>query len=243
MDGVPHVQVVAASTVPVHSTEQRMQPAPDEVASAMKSIARINDPPCAGDPERVQHLAGIQDRVRVCTNCRLHEGRTQAVFSRGNPFAPLVFVGEGPGREEDHQGLPFVGPAGQLLDRIIAAMGLTSDDVYICNVVKCRPPNNRVPAPDEMAACGPYLVKQLALVRPQYIVSLGKTATSYLLQSTDSMGRMRGRWHTWEGIPLLATWHPAYLLRNPPAKKDTWDDMKVVLQKMGRSVPGSGVER
>jgi DNA polymerase len=119
-------------------------------------------------------------------------------------------------------------------------MGLTDDDVYIANVVKCRPPNNRVPAPDEMASCGGYLVSQLGAVRPRVIVALGKTAASYLLSTSDSMSRLRGAWHEWQGIPLLATWHPAYLLRNPAAKRDTWDDMKMVLKRLDRGVPQRG---
>jgi DNA polymerase len=182
----------------------------------------------------------LQEEVRACQKCRLHAQRTQTVFARGNPFAKLMFVGEGPGREEDLQGAPFVGAAGQLLDKIIGAMGLREEEVYIANVVKCRPPNNRVPEPDEMASCGPYLNAQLANVRPEVVVALGKTAASYLLGTSASMSRLRGRWHSWRGIPLLATWHPAYLLRQPEAKRDTWEDMKLVLARLGRPVPRAG---
>ena len=222
---------------PVVAEKKSAEPARD--AWTPSNVAIASRPVVTGD-ERIQRLSVVQNVVSGCTKCRLHEGRTQTVFSRGNPNAPLAFVGEGPGRDEDLQGKPFVGAAGQLLDKIIAAMGLTENDVYICNVVKCRPPNNRVPAPDEMAACTPYLVEQLGLVRPQYIVALGKTAASFLLESTETMAQLRGTWRTWQGIPLLATWHPAYLLRMPAAKKDTWDDMKLVLQRMGRPIPKSG---
>jgi DNA polymerase len=191
--------------------------------------------------DRLRALDVIREQVNACTRCRLHEQRNRTVFSRGSPFAPLAFVGEGPGRDEDAQGLPFVGAAGQLLDKIITAMGLTEDDVYICNVVKCRPPNNRVPQPDEMATCGPYLSEQLATVRPQVMVALGKTAASYLLGTTDAMRKLRNDWYEWRGLPLRVTWHPAYLLRQPEAKKDTWEDMKVVLERLGRPLPGRRV--
>nr|BAL56283.1 DNA polymerase bacteriophage-type [uncultured delta proteobacterium] len=188
----------------------------------------------------LEALAAIENEVRHCTRCRLHEQRTQTVFSRGNPSARLAFVGEGPGREEDLQGKPFVGAAGQLLDRIIAAMGMTEGDVYIANVVKCRPPSNRVPMPDEMDACGGYLTRQLELVRPEVIVALGKTAASFLLETNAPMSKLRGQWHQWKGIPVRVTWHPAYLLRQPAAKRDTWEDMKQVMDKLGLPIPRTG---
>jgi DNA polymerase len=250
----PHEEALRRSPVTTNDAPRRTtlfaEPAPIEsdapridVPADFALVESIDAMPRLAGEERVRALRVLQEVARGCTRCRLHEGRTKSVFARGNPHAALAFVGEGPGRDEDLQGAPFVGAAGQLLDKIIAAMGLTIDDVYICNVVKCRPPNNRVPAPDEMGSCGPYLVNQLGMVRPQWIVALGKTAASYLLDSTESMTRLRGTWHTWQGIPLLATWHPAYLLRTPAAKKDTWEDMKLVLQRMGRSVPRGGGAR
>ncbi len=207
--------------------------------SATPDAPRIKGPPVEGEA-RIAALKVIQGEVVACTSCRLVQKRNNTVFSRGNPFARLCFIGEGPGEQEDRQGLPFVGPAGQLLDKIIAAMGLSPDEVYICNVVKCRPPNNRTPEPDEMRACSPFLVRQLDLVRPEVIVALGRTAVGFLLDSKDSMTRMRGRWHSYEGIPVLPTWHPAYLLRTPEAKGDTWADMKLVMARLGLTPPARG---
>jgi DNA polymerase len=187
--------------------------------------------------DRVRALSVLEDEARACKRCRLCEGRTQAVFSRGNCEAELFFVGEAPGADEDRIGKPFVGAAGRLLDRILAAMGMSEDDVYIANVAKCRPPNNRPPEDDEAAACGPFLDRQLALVRPKVIVAWGRTPTRYLLKKSESMSKLRGNWYSVDGVPVLPTWHPAYLLRNPDAKKDTWADMKRVLEKLGRPLP------
>jgi len=187
--------------------------------------------------ERVRALRVLEDEARACRRCRLCEGRTQAVFSRGNCEAELFFVGEAPGADEDLVGKPFVGAAGRLLDRILAAMGLSEDDVYIANVVKCRPPGNRTPHDDEAAACGPFLDRQLALVRPNVIVAWGRTPTRYLLNTSEPLSKLRGNWYSFNGIAVLPTWHPAYLLRNPVAKKDTWADMKRVLEKLGRPLP------
>ncbi len=206
---------------------------------AQPAAPREKGPPLEG-PARVTALQVIQDEVRACSACRLAAKRTQTVFARGNPFARLCFIGEGPGEQEDRQGLPFVGPAGQLLDRIIGAMGLRPDDVYVCNAVKCRPPNNRTPEPDEMHACSPFLVRQLELVRPEVIVALGRTAVSFLLDTKESMTRLRGHWKSYEGIPVLPTWHPAYLLRTPEAKADTWADMKLVMARLGLPAPTKG---
>ncbi len=186
---------------------------------------------------RVRALAVVEDEARACTRCKLCSGRTQAVFARGNPEAELFFVGEAPGADEDRIGKPFVGAAGRLLDRILAAMGMSEDDVYIANVAKCRPPNNRPPEDDEAAACGPFLDRQLTLVRPKVIVSWGRTPTRYLLKKNESMSKLRGNWYAVDGVPVLPTWHPAYLLRNPDAKKDTWADMKRVVEKLGRALP------
>lgn len=184
-------------------------------------------------------LSILADHAASCNRCVLHAKRTQAVFHRGNPEAELFFVGEAPGADEDRIGQPFVGAAGQLLDKIIGAMGMTENDVYIANVAKCRPPSNRVPEPDEAAECGPYLVKQLEIVRPKVVVAWGKTAASFLLGRVEPMARLRGKWHKYGEIPLLVTWHPSYLLRTPAAKRETWDDMKMVLAKLSRKPAGA----
>jgi DNA polymerase len=168
----------------------------------------------------------------------LHERRKQAVFARGNATSGLCFVGEGPGADEDAQGFPFVGKAGQLLDRMIAAMGFERDEAYVCNVVKCRPPDNRKPELDEIAACSPYLHEQLELIRPQVIVALGASAVQGLLGTTEGITKMRGRWKLYRGrIPVMPTFHPAYLLRQPDAKRDVWADLQAVVERMGRSLP------
>ncbi|MDX9972234.1 MAG: uracil-DNA glycosylase [FCB group bacterium] len=181
--------------------------------------------------ETVPELLELEQLVSGCTKCGLCQGRRQTVFGAGNPRARLVFVGEAPGESEDRQGKPFVGRAGQLLtDIIVKGFGLTREEVYICNVVKCRPPENRNPAPDEVAQCEPYLIRQLELIRPEMIVALGGVAAQCLLKTTESVGRLRGFWHQYQGIPLRVTYHPAYLLRNPVDKKKTWEDVKAVLR-------------
>jgi DNA polymerase len=176
------------------------------------------------------------DTVRAdlgnCQRCRLAKSRRCLVFGVGNPAARLVLVGEAPGREEDEKGEPFVGEAGRLLDRMLFAMGLRRDEVYICNVLKCRPPNNRDPEADEIATCEPFLVRQLAAIRPQVILALGRFAVQTLLQNKAPISRLRGSWHTYHGIPLMPTYHPAYLLRNPLGKRDVWADLKQVVQRL-----------
>lgn len=206
----------------------------------VRPAATVMAGPAVEGEERVRRLSVIAGEVGACRGCRLGNTRKNTVFARGNPFARLFFIGEGPGEQEDLQGLPFVGPAGQLLDRIITrGMGLDPErDVYVGNIVKCRPPNNRVPEPDEMTACTPFLVRQLDLVRPDVIVALGRTAVSFLLDSKDSMTRLRGKWRTYHGIAVMPTWHPSYLLRTPEAKGDTWADVKLVLERLGKPVPG-----
>lgn len=182
-------------------------------------------------------LEALEVEVRACQACKLCHDRTQTVFARGNAEAPLMFIGEAPGADEDRLGKPFVGAAGRLLDKIIEAMGLSEREVYIANVAKCRPPNNRPPLPEEVAACSPFLERQIELVRPSIIVALGRTPTWHLLQRTESMGKLRGRWFEYRSIPCMPTWHPAYLLRNPDSKGETWRDMQCVLEKMGRPLP------
>ena len=189
---------------------------------------------------RHARLEELSRLAAACTACPLHSCRTQVAFGRGNPDSELMFVGEGPGQEEDRHGVPFVGPAGMLLDKIVGAMGFGRDEVYIGNIVKCRPPQNRTPLPVERAACLPFIAEQVALVEPRVIVCLGATAAQALLGVDSPVGRLRGRFHDYRGIPLLATYHPAYLLRTPEAKRQVWDDMKRVLGLLGRSVPGNG---
>jgi len=179
-------------------------------------------------------LEAVREEIGDCTRCKLCEKRTKIVFGVGNPRASLVFVGEAPGADEDKQGEPFVGAAGQLLTKMINAMGLAREDVYIANIIKCRPPGNRNPEPDEIAACEPFLRKQLAAIAPRMIVCLGKFATQTLLRSTAPISSLRGEWKTYEGIPLMPTFHPAFLLRNPSAKREVWDDLKKVMAELDR---------
>ena len=181
-------------------------------------------------------LLKIRDDIGDCTRCKLHKGRNKIVFADGNPKADLVFVGEGPGRDEDMQGLPFVGRAGKLLTQMIEAMGLQRKDVYICNVVKCRPPENRLPEPDEVKTCSPFLLRQLDAVDPKVIVALGACAAQTLLQTTRGISHFRGQWQEFGGRKLMATYHPAYLLRNPPAKADVWKDLQMVMAELGLEV-------
>ncbi|HKB15442.1 MAG TPA: uracil-DNA glycosylase [Planctomycetota bacterium] len=189
--------------------------------------------------EKVAALEEIAAEVRACTKCRLHEGRTNAVPGEGNPDARILFVGEGPGENEDLQGRPFVGRAGELLTKIVeGGMGLKREEVFIANVVKCRPPGNRVPLPDEAAACLPYLHRQIAAVSPELIVPLGKPATGAILESDEPMGKLRGKVFHREGRTVVPTFHPAYLLRNPPAKKEVWEDIQVAMREIGLPIPG-----
>lgn len=192
--------------------------------------------PLLSTPAKTERLAAMDaGEVKGCTFCPLCNARKNTVFGEGDVDARLMFVGEGPGATEDEMGRPFVGDAGQLLNKQIAAMGLERSQVFICNVVKCRPPGNRVPMPDEMAACTPYLMRQIEIVRPKVIVTLGLTATGFLLQKKATMGSMRGQWHDFRGIALMPTWHPAYLLRNPTTKTrgEVWSDLQQVMAKLG----------
>ncbi len=182
---------------------------------------------------KAQNLEELRAAIGDCRRCKLWSGRTHLVFGVGNPMAAIMFVGEGPGRDEDLQGEPFVGRAGQLLTDIITkGMGLKREDVYIANVVKCRPPDNRNPEPDEIKSCEPFLLKQIELIKPRVIVALGKFAVQTLLKSTIPITRLRGTWHDYHGIKLMPTLHPAYLLRNPGDKKLVWEDIKKVLEEI-----------
>ncbi len=174
-------------------------------------------------------LNEIKVDLGECNRCRLHSDRTHIVFGEGNHSARVVLVGEGPGREEDRLGRPFVGPAGKLLDHIIAAMGWRRQEVYICNVIKCRPPRNRDPLPDEIELCGPFLRRQLRSIRPQAILAVGSFAAQFLLSSQQPISRLRNRVYQFEGIPVVPTYHPAYLLRNPLQKRQAWEDVQLLL--------------
>ena len=189
--------------------------------------------------DRATQLAALREGLLDCRLCRLAQGRTQVVFGVGDPEARALFVGEGPGRDEDLRGEPFVGKAGQLLTDIIEkGMRLRRSEVYISNVVKCRPPANRDPELDEIAACHPFLARQIEIVAPEVIVSLGRVATQALLATDTPISRLRGRWHEYAGIPLMPTLHPAYLLRNPGDKRLVWADVKQVMERLGLPIPG-----
>ncbi len=178
-------------------------------------------------------LQRIREDIGDCTRCRLHKARTNIVFGVGNPKAELVFVGEGPGHDEDMQGEPFVGRAGKLLTQMIEAMSLRREDVYICNVVKCRPPENRLPEKDEIATCSPFLLRQLDVIRPKVICCLGACAAQTLLETNQGISRYRGEWFDFRGAKMIATYHPAYLLRNPNAKPEVWKDLQKVMAHLG----------
>ncbi|MCI0456329.1 MAG: uracil-DNA glycosylase [Gemmataceae bacterium] len=192
---------------------------------------------------RRQALELLAEQVSTCSRCpQLMSTRTQTVFGQGLIGAELCFVGEAPGADEDAQGLPFVGAAGQLLNKIIAACGMKREEVYVCNILRCRPPGNRTPRPDEASNCREYLEKQIELVGPKFICALGGCAAQNLLNTDQSLGRLRKRFHDYRGIPVLVTYHPAYLLphRSPDKKKDVWEDMKLLMQRMGRTIPQRG---
>ena len=180
--------------------------------------------------EKIFHR--LNDEVRICQRCELHQNRAQAVFGTGNPYAEIMVVGEGPGEEEDRQGLPFVGKSGQLLDKILGAAGFSRENtVYIANIVKCRPPENRDPLPEERSACLPFLLLQIELIRPAILILLGSTALKGLIDPNAKITQLRGKWMEWNDILVMPTYHPSALLRNPELKKDVWDDMKLVVQK------------
>jgi uracil-DNA glycosylase family 4 len=221
---------------PRATTAARPSPSPVP-APADPPLSFSLDVPAAAD-DRNARLGEVAVAALACRRCRLAGGRKSVVFASGNPDADLMFVGEGPGAEEDRQGLPFVGPAGQLLTKIIQAMGHAREDVYIANVVKCRPPGNRDPQPDEVAACRPFLEAQVRLVRPRVIVALGRVAAQTLLGLDLPVARMRGHWHELLGVPLRVTYHPAAILRDASLKRPTWDDMLVVRDRLAGA--GSG---
>ncbi|MCE9673519.1 uracil-DNA glycosylase [Myxococcus stipitatus] len=213
-------------------------PAPGMLLDVPPQAARASAAlPGVVDGERPT-LDQVRRELGDCRRCKLCSGRKNIVFGSGNPRAQLVFVGEGPGENEDLQGVPFVGAAGELLTKMIEAMGFRRDDVYICNVVKCRPPGNRNPEPDEIEACEPFLRAQLAAIQPKVVVALGKFAAQTLLRDSTPITRMRGNWRVYEGIQLMPTFHPAYLLRNPAEKRNAWADLQAVMKVFGKN-PGS----
>ena len=182
-------------------------------------------------------LTEIRADIGECTRCRLHKGRTKLVFGVGNVDADIMFVGEGPGADEDKQGEPFVGRAGQLLNNMITAMGIRREDVYIANIVKCRPPDNRTPEKDECDTCSPFLMRQIETIQPKMIVALGAVAAKNLLGINDSMANLRGKIYDFKGTKLVATYHPAYLLRDPRQKAEAWKDLQIVMRELGMAVP------
>jgi DNA polymerase len=190
--------------------------------------------------DRASALQMIRDEIGDCTRCALHKGRNKLVFADGDPNARLMFVGEGPGADEDAQGLPFVGKAGQLLNNMIGAMGLKREQVYIANVVKCRPPGNRTPEPEEGNTCSPFLFRQIDVVRPEVLVALGATAATYLLGMRQPLAGLRGRVHAFRGTKLIVTYHPAYLLRDPRQKKEAWADLQIAMRELGLKPPVKG---
>lgn len=191
----------------------------------------------ARQPAKEEALDPIRSEVEACHKCALSDTRTNTVFGVGDPNARLMFIGEAPGADEDRKGEPFVGRAGQLLTSMIEAMGLKREDVYIANILKCRPPGNRDPLPAEVELCEPYLVRQIEVIKPEVICGLGRVAVQTLLKTKTPISRLRGEFHSYHGTPLLATFHPAYLLRNPAAKKDAWNDLQMVMKKLGLKVP------
>ncbi len=205
--------------------------APAPVAAPIPLVAPVPVAPGRGGSAA---LRAVREDLGACTRCKLSAGRKQIVFGAGNPEADLVFVGEAPGADEDEQGEPFVGAAGQLLTRMIAAMGFRREDVYICNVIKCRPPYNRNPEPDEVASCEPFLQRQLAALQPRMIVALGKFAAQALCRESTPITRLRGNLRSYQGIPVMPTYHPAYLLRTPEAKRQAWQDLQAVLAELAK---------
>jgi DNA polymerase len=220
-------------------------PAPRSASTglSLSSPSLFQDPALEAAPvaaaERPALLKLLAAEVSVCTKCtELAATRTQTVFADGSPTARLMFIGEAPGAHEDRQGVPFVGPAGQLLtDMVTKGMGLKRQDVYIANILKCRPPENRDPTPEESCNCLGYLERQIEIVRPEFLCLLGRVAASTLLETTLSMSRLRGKWHRYRGIPTVVTYHPAYLLRSPAFKKESWEDLQMLMNAMGIPVP------
>jgi len=225
-----HIEAIAASASPVVAPTLTVPP-----TIQLVSFNKLAPLPAASIPadERDAALRAIQDEIGDCTRCPLaYAGRKKIVFGDGSPVARLMFIGEGPGADEDAQGVPFVGKAGQLLNNMIGAMGLARSEVYIANIVKCRPPGNRVPEPVEANTCSQFLLRQIDLVQPEVIVALGVTAATYLLGVKQSLSSLRGRWHSCRGAKLAVTYHPAFLLRDPRQKAEAWKDLQMVMGEL-----------
>ena len=228
VDGLPTGAIHPVPATGLHSGTTERPP----VAPAVPESSA--GPPAGLSPKG---LDAVREELGDCHRCRLGATRTNLVFGVGSPLARLVFVGEAPGGDEDQQGIPFVGEAGQLLTKIIQAMGFRRDEVYICNVLKCRPPRNRNPQPDEIEQCHPFLLRQLRAIGPEAIVALGTFAAQTLLRSKEPISRLRGVFHDYHGIPLMPTFHPAYLLRNAVMKREVWEDMQKVMKRLGKEPP------
>lgn len=229
--GAVSAGVAEAAVFPIQSEETNSIP-PRKI---VQTAPPVTAPTLQADREAALRI--IRENIGDCTRCALHQGRNKIVFADGDPNARLMFVGEGPGADEDAQGLPFVGRAGQLLNNMITAMGLKREEVYIANVVKCRPPGNRTPEPEEANTCAPFLFRQIDIVRPEVIVALGATAATYLLGQRQPLAGLRGRMHSVRGARLIVTYHPAYLLRDPRQKKEAWADLQIVMRELGFKVP------
>jgi DNA polymerase len=235
-EGVLHLEVPPEQAARLKSSLKKDAPPslPPQARPAAPAPAALASAGAAALPA---DLAGLAKHIAACTKCGLHSARTRTVPGQGNPHPEIMFIGEAPGEDEDLQGLSFVGKAGQLLTKMIEAMGLTRDDVFIGNILKCRPPDNRKPLPEERDACMPYLKAQIAALKPRVIVALGATAAQGLLNTEVSISNLRGRWHTLDGIDLMPTFHPSYLLRAPAAKKEVWEDLQAVLRHLGKPIP------
>jgi uracil-DNA glycosylase len=254
VDGLPVVApvITAPSIIPATQTTSpqstnlfgNQSPPPRAAPSAapLHLAQAFAGPELSRDQKLAQLTALNENEVRDCKKCRLCETRTNTVFGEGDSDAKIFFIGEGPGENEDLQGRPFVGRAGELLNKWITAMGLRRDQVFIANIVKCRPPGNREPAPDETATCTPYLERQLDIIRPRVIITLGRPSSQYMLQTKISMGKMRGQWHAWRSIKLMPTYHPAYVLRNYTyeTRAAVWNDLQMVMKELDLPLPKRG---
>ncbi|MGA8668385.1 MAG: uracil-DNA glycosylase [Terracidiphilus sp.] len=238
------VSVAADSGLAAEPEQGTARPQIIQESTTIPTRKTISAPPqisgVTAPAEREAALRLIREDIGECTRCALHKGRNKIVFADGSANARLMFVGEGPGADEDAQGLPFVGRAGQLLNNMIAAMGLKREEVYIANIVKCRPPGNRTPEPEEANTCSPFLFRQIDVVRPEVLVALGATAATYLLGQRQPLAGLRGRVHSLRGSRLIVTYHPAYLLRDPRQKKEAWADLQIAMKELGLKAPGKG---
>jgi uracil-DNA glycosylase len=243
-EGASEITLQASSSDEIFSPQgsESIQGTPSLMPKTVKPSSAVSASPVPEIQDKVTALKAIREDIGDCTRCALHKGRSKIVFGVGNVNADIMFVGEGPGADEDAQGEPFVGRAGQLLNNMISAMGIKREDVYIANVVKCRPPGNRAPEKDEADTCSPFLMRQIDVVKPKVIVALGATAAKNLLAMNDSMANLRGRWYDFRGTKLIVTFHPAYLLRDPRQKKETWKDLQMVMKFLGMKPPVKDTE-